>query len=59
MKATSLVAVPVAEPIEALGINDRRQLAQAEAVVRERIRRRHMLAGVTIVDPATTTSTPA
>ena len=51
---STLVAVPVADPIEALGINDRTQLAQAEAVVRERIRRRHMLAGVTIVDPATT-----
>jgi len=47
-------AVAVADPVEALGINDRTQLAQAEAVVRERIRRRHMLAGVTIVDPATT-----
>ena len=53
-EAASVVAVPVADPIEALGINDRTQLAQAEAVVRERIRRRHMLAGVTIVDPATT-----
>ena len=47
-------AVAVADPVEALGINDRTQLAQAEAVMRERIRRRHMLAGVTIVDPATT-----
>jgi bifunctional UDP-N-acetylglucosamine pyrophosphorylase/glucosamine-1-phosphate N-acetyltransferase len=49
-----VVAVAAADPIEALGINDRTQLAQAEAVVRERIRRRHMIAGVTLVDPATT-----
>jgi len=53
-EGSELVAVPVADPIEALGINDRTQLAQAEAVVRDRILRRHMLAGVTIVDPATT-----
>jgi len=51
---TTLVAVPVDDAVEALGINDRTQLAQAEAVMRERICRRHMLAGVTIVDPATT-----
>jgi bifunctional UDP-N-acetylglucosamine pyrophosphorylase/glucosamine-1-phosphate N-acetyltransferase len=51
---SKLVALPVDDPVEALGINDRTQLAEAEAVVRERIRRRHMLAGVTIVDPATT-----
>ncbi len=49
-----VVAEAATDPIEALGINDRAQLAQAEAVVRERIRQRHMLAGVTIVDPATT-----
>ncbi len=53
-EGAKVVAVAAADPIEALGINDRAQLAQAEAVVRERIRRRHMLAGVTIVDPATT-----
>ena len=53
-EGATVVAVPVGDPAEALGINDRVQLAQAEAIVRERIRRRHMLAGVTIVDPATT-----
>ena len=36
------------------GINDRIQLAEAEAAMRDRIRRRHMLAGVTIVDPPST-----
>ncbi len=37
----------------ALGINDRVQLADAEAVLRDRIRRRHMLSGVTIQEPHT------
>ncbi len=53
-EGATILAVPVGDPAEALGINDRVQLAQAEGVLRERIRRRHMLAGVTIVDPATT-----
>ena len=39
---------------ETLGINNRIQLARAEQAMRERILRRWMLAGVTIVDPATT-----
>ena len=39
---------------EALGINDRRQLATAEAVLRRRVLDALMLGGVTIEDPATT-----
>jgi len=39
---------------EVLGINDRVQLAEAETVLRRRILQEHMLAGVTITDPATT-----
>jgi bifunctional UDP-N-acetylglucosamine pyrophosphorylase/glucosamine-1-phosphate N-acetyltransferase len=39
---------------EALGVNDRWQLAQAEAVVRRRRNRELAMAGVTIVDPDTT-----
>ncbi len=39
---------------EGMGINTRADLAAAEAVVRERIRERHMLAGVTLRDPAST-----
>lgn len=39
---------------EAAGINDRLNLAEAEKLMRERILRRHMLAGVTILDPANT-----
>jgi bifunctional UDP-N-acetylglucosamine pyrophosphorylase/glucosamine-1-phosphate N-acetyltransferase len=37
-----------------LGINDRVGLARVRAVAQARIHERHMLAGVTIVDPATT-----
>ncbi|HEY1517181.1 MAG TPA: bifunctional UDP-N-acetylglucosamine diphosphorylase/glucosamine-1-phosphate N-acetyltransferase GlmU [Solirubrobacteraceae bacterium] len=37
-----------------LGVNDRVGLAKVRAVAQQRIHERHMLAGVTIVDPATT-----
>jgi len=36
------------------GVNDRVQLARARRLYNERVLRRWMLAGVTIVDPATT-----
>ncbi len=39
---------------EAVGVNDRIQLAAAEKYMRERINRAHMLNGVTIIDPAHT-----
>ncbi|WP_126625639.1 bifunctional UDP-N-acetylglucosamine diphosphorylase/glucosamine-1-phosphate N-acetyltransferase GlmU [Dictyobacter alpinus] len=39
---------------ETLGVNNRVQLAQAEQVMRQRILERHMYAGVTILDPAST-----
>lgn len=48
------IAVVAEEASEVRGINDRVQLAEAEAVMRDRIRRRHMLAGVTITDPPST-----
>lgn len=44
----------LADPVEALGINDRRQLAEAEAVLRARTLARLMEQGVTIVDPQST-----
>jgi bifunctional UDP-N-acetylglucosamine pyrophosphorylase / glucosamine-1-phosphate N-acetyltransferase len=46
--------VNVPDGDEILGINDRRQLAQAERVMRQRILDRLMTDGVTITDPATT-----
>ncbi|BCL83971.1 bifunctional protein GlmU [Ktedonobacteria bacterium brp13] len=39
---------------ESLGVNNRVQLADAEQILRRRILERHMYAGVTIIDPATT-----
>ena len=46
--------VPVEDPREALGVNDRKQLAEAATVQRARTLDRLMEAGVTILDPATT-----
>lgn len=51
----SVVADAVADPREAWGVNDRAQLAAAEAVLHERILATHMRAGVTITNPAATT----
>ena len=63
LRLTDLVAAaaagggPVADvapqsALEALGVNDRAQLARAESAMRSRIRERWMDAGVTIPDPA-------
>lgn len=49
----TVIAYPAPDPAEILGINDRVQLAEAGAVLRQRILAQHMLNGVTIVDPAT------
>jgi bifunctional UDP-N-acetylglucosamine pyrophosphorylase / glucosamine-1-phosphate N-acetyltransferase len=45
---------PAPDPRAGDGVNTRDDLAQAAAALRERIVREHMLAGVTVVDPATT-----
>jgi len=50
----SCAAHPIADPLEVMGINDRVQLAAAEAVLRKQINESQMLAGVTLRDPATT-----
>ncbi len=47
-------AARLADPMEILGINDRAQLAEAEAILRDRIRRRLMAHGVTFLVPETT-----
>ena len=44
----------VEDPTECLGVNTRVQLAQASKVMQRRINERHMLAGVTLVDPEST-----
>ncbi len=46
--------IEVDDPDEVLGINDRRQLAQAETTMRRRILDKLMADGVTVTDPATT-----
>ena len=49
------VSVHVApDPRETEGVNTRVELAAAAAILRERINDAHMLAGVAVVDPATT-----
>lgn len=45
---------PVEDIAETVGVNDRAALAEAERFMRERINKRHMLNGVTIIDPANT-----
>jgi bifunctional UDP-N-acetylglucosamine pyrophosphorylase/glucosamine-1-phosphate N-acetyltransferase len=42
----------VPDPAEALGVNDKVQLAQVEAIRRAEVARDLMIAGVTLVDPA-------
>jgi bifunctional UDP-N-acetylglucosamine pyrophosphorylase/glucosamine-1-phosphate N-acetyltransferase len=39
---------------EVIGVNDRIALSEAEAYMRQRIIRKHMIGGVTVVDPANT-----
>jgi bifunctional UDP-N-acetylglucosamine pyrophosphorylase/glucosamine-1-phosphate N-acetyltransferase len=47
-------ALVIEDLTETIGINTRLHLAEAEAAMRRRINQAHMLAGVTIVDPAST-----
>ncbi len=47
-------AVVAVDPDEAVGVNDRRQLAAAESVLRRRTLDALMLSGVTVEDPSTT-----
>lgn len=49
-----VLAVAMDDASEAMGINDRVQLAQAGKILRHRINDAHMVAGVTLVDPQTT-----
>ena len=49
-----VAACLVADPTEILGVNDRVQLAQTAALMRDRINDGWMRAGVSMLDPATT-----
>jgi bifunctional UDP-N-acetylglucosamine pyrophosphorylase/glucosamine-1-phosphate N-acetyltransferase len=46
--------VPLTDPTESMQVNDRVQLAAAEAVMRDRTLHRLMLSGVTVTDPSAT-----
>ena len=50
----AVIAVPMADALEAIGLDQRAKLAQGEAEMRRRINERWMLAGITMVDPVTT-----
>jgi bifunctional UDP-N-acetylglucosamine pyrophosphorylase/glucosamine-1-phosphate N-acetyltransferase len=52
--APAVEAVIVTDPAEAMGVNNRLQLAAAEAALRRRLLDALMLDGVTVEDPATT-----
>lgn len=45
------VTLVAGEPEVAFGVNNRVELSEAERIIRRRINREHMLAGVTLVDP--------
>ncbi len=47
----AVVALQAEDPTECLGINSRAQLADATKIMQKRINRRHMDAGVTMLDP--------
>ena len=49
-----VLALVADDPSECLGVNSRRQLAEATSALQERINGEHMDAGVTIMDPKTT-----
>ncbi|MCA0971408.1 bifunctional UDP-N-acetylglucosamine diphosphorylase/glucosamine-1-phosphate N-acetyltransferase GlmU [Halobacillus litoralis] len=53
-KGETTSAVEVLDLDEGLGINDRTQLAKAEAILQKRVIEGHMENGVTIIDPAST-----
>ena len=50
--AGMIATYDLADPAELIGINDRAQLAAAEAVAQERLRHAAMLSGVTLTDPS-------
>ena len=47
-----VVGVPVSDPVEAMGINDRHQLAQAERAIQQRYANELLERGVTLADPS-------
>jgi bifunctional UDP-N-acetylglucosamine pyrophosphorylase/glucosamine-1-phosphate N-acetyltransferase len=54
VRGDGVEAYQVAEAVEVQPVKDRIDLARAERILRDRVRERLMLDGVTLVDPATT-----
>ena len=56
IRASGKQVIPVSahDYFEILGVNDRVQLAEATAIMRDRVNLKFMTAGVTIIDPPTT-----
>ena len=48
----AVTGVPVGDPVEAMGINDRKQLAQAERAIQRRYAHALLEQGVTLADPS-------
>jgi bifunctional UDP-N-acetylglucosamine pyrophosphorylase/glucosamine-1-phosphate N-acetyltransferase len=57
-KGERIEAVVASDATETMGVNSRAQLADVAAIMRARTNRKHMDAGVTIVDPAQTSIEP-
>ncbi|MBR5347592.1 MAG: bifunctional UDP-N-acetylglucosamine diphosphorylase/glucosamine-1-phosphate N-acetyltransferase GlmU [Deltaproteobacteria bacterium] len=53
-QGTVVRALELADPDEALGVNNRAQLAEAARIMQGRINYAHQLAGVTLIDPVST-----
>jgi bifunctional UDP-N-acetylglucosamine pyrophosphorylase / glucosamine-1-phosphate N-acetyltransferase len=53
-RGAPVAAYAASDPVETVGVNTRAELAAAAAALRDRINLDHMLAGVSILDPATT-----
>ncbi|MBT3189077.1 MAG: bifunctional UDP-N-acetylglucosamine diphosphorylase/glucosamine-1-phosphate N-acetyltransferase GlmU [Anaerolineae bacterium] len=47
-------AITLDDAVEAIGVNSRIHLSEAEAGMRSRVNRAHMLKGITMIDPAST-----
>ena len=47
-------AITLSDSVEAIGVNSRIHLSEAEAGMRSRVNRLHLLNGVTMIDPAST-----
>lgn len=57
-RSLKIRGIPASDPREALGINDRVQLSEIEAILRSRVNESLMRGGVSMVDPGTTFISP-